>query len=202
MPRAEKNAEKGERTRAAVLKAAVDLFGENGYRATSLNQIAGRAGVVQSVLHHHFGSKEQLLDAALKMHYPPAADRPDMEGVATGKTDFVDEVLRAANRNAANRNLVRFFSVMTGESLTEGHPAHAFFAARYDLVRQGFADAIMQAKGLTDEGSRDLVVSLVSILFAASDGLQMQWLRNPSLDFIGGMELAAQLVRAPLDSLK
>ncbi|RYG88076.1 MAG: TetR/AcrR family transcriptional regulator [Alphaproteobacteria bacterium] len=201
MPRANRNAEKGELTRSAILKAAVELFGENGFRATTMNQIASRAGVVQSALHHHFGGKDQLLDAALKLHYPPAASRPDIEAVAEGKSNFVDEVLRAANRNAQDRDLVRFFSVMTGESLTGDHPAHEFFVARYELVRQGFADAIAKAKGIESEESRRLILLLVSILFAASDGLQMQWLRNPSFDFTGAIELAAAVTRERLDTI-
>jgi AcrR family transcriptional regulator len=202
MPRAERNAEKGERTRATILEAAVALFGENGYRATSISQIASRAGVVQSALHHHFGGKEQLLDAALKMHYPPADNRPDIDAVAKGQSDFVDEVLQAAYRNASNPQLVRFFSVMMGESLTEGHPAYGFFVQRYNLVRHGFADAIAKSKGITDESARSFILANVSMLLAASDGLQMQWLRDPSIDLIASMELAAQLVRTQLASIK
>jgi AcrR family transcriptional regulator len=201
MPRAERIAEQGERTRLSILNAAIELFGENGYRATSLSQLASRAGVVQSVLHHHFGTKEQLLDAVLKIHYPPDADRPDIEAVAKGQAEFVDEVLRAAYRNASNRDLVRFFSVMTGESLTKGHPAHLFFAARYDVVRHGFADAIAEAKNITGEEARRTIISLVSILLAASDGLQMQWLRDPSIDFIHGIQLAARMTQEKLDQL-
>jgi AcrR family transcriptional regulator len=149
-------------------------------------------------LHHHFGGKDQLLEEVLHLHYPPAASRPDIEAVAAGKSDFVDEVLQAAYRNAVDRELVRFFSVMTGESLTQDHPAHGFFVARYDLVRQGFADAIALAKGLDDDVSKREILSLVSILFAASDGLQMQWLRNQSFDFIGTIELTAKLIREQL----
>jgi AcrR family transcriptional regulator len=202
MPRAERNAEQGERTRSAILKAAVDLFGENGYHATSTKQIAQRAGVVQSALHHHFGGKQQLLEAALNLHYPPTENRPDMEAVATGNADFVDEVLKAAYRNVADRELVRFFSVMAGESLTSDHPAHAFFVARYERVRQGFSRAIAQAKGITDQHARNQIFSLVSILFAVSDGLQMQWLRNPSFDFVDAIELAAANTRDQLKAIK
>ncbi|KJF65275.1 MULTISPECIES: TetR/AcrR family transcriptional regulator [Rhizobium/Agrobacterium group] len=201
MPRASKNAEQGERTRAAILAAAIELFGEKGYRATSVSDIAKRAGVVQSALHHHFGAKEQLLDAALTLHYPSSVVRPDMQSVASGKTEFVDEMMGAARRNIADRNLVRFFSVMTGETLTEEHPAHRFFVNRYDIARDGFTDAIAQARGITNENTRKEIALLVSILFGASDGLQMQWLRNPTVDFVAGLEKVAAMVRAAINSL-
>jgi AcrR family transcriptional regulator len=201
MPRAEKNAEKGEQTRAAILKAAVELFGEAGYRATSLSQIAKKAGVVQSALHHHYGGKEQLLDAVLRRYYPADAGRPDIEAVASGERHFVDEVLTAAHRNAQDRDLVRFFSVMTGESLTQGHPAHAFFVGRYDLLRHGFAGAIAKAAGIEDKEIQEVILRIVTLLFATSDGLQMQWLREPSFDFIGAMALAAEMTRERLNAI-
>ncbi|MQB46221.1 TetR/AcrR family transcriptional regulator [Rhizobium sp. ICMP 5592] len=202
MPRALKNAEQGERTRAAILASAIELFGEKGYRATSVSQIAKRAGVVQSALHHHFGAKEQLLDAALKLHYPSSVARPDMQAVATGRTEFVDEMMEAARRNVSDRHLVRFFSVMTGESLTREHPAHQFFVNRYDIARDGFTDAIAQAKSITNDTGRAQVSLLVSILFATSDGLQMQWLRNPSIDFVAGLERVAKMVGEGIQALR
>ncbi|MGV2052395.1 TetR family transcriptional regulator [Agrobacterium sp. 22-209-1] len=202
MPRAQKHAEKGERTRLAILKSAVELFGEKGYRATSISQIAKRAGVVQSALHHHFGAKEMVLEEALKLHYPSSVSRPDMMSVAAGKTEFVDELMAAARRNIRDPELVRFFSVMTGESLTPEHPAHGFFVNRYDVAREGFTDAIAQAKGVRGEAGRAEISLLVSTLFAASDGLQMQWLRNPQVDFLGGLERVAAMVRDGLNSLE
>lgn len=200
-PRALRIAQQGEETRAAAMNAAVELFGENGYHQTSLKQIAQRAGVVQSALHHHFGGKQQLLLAVLEAHYPPFAHRPDMEAVAEGRSEFVDEVLAATRRNAEDRRLVQFFSVMTGESLTGDHPAHEFFVERYSAVRAGFAEAIATAKGVTDQAGRSRIALLVTTLFAASDGLQMQWLRDPTVDLLGGVELTASWVQEQLNSL-
>lgn len=200
-PRAERIAQQGEQTRAAALDAAVELFGENGYRGTSLNQIAQLAGVVQSALHHHFGSKERLLRAALDAHYPASAHRPDMAAVASGRTEFVDEVLNSARHNVNNRRLVRFFSVMMGESLTADHPAHAFFVERYDRVREGFTEAIATAKGITDQTERARISLLVSTLLATSDGLQVQWVRDASVDLVGGIGVVAEMVRSQLRAL-
>lgn len=47
-------------TRKAILDAAEDLFVCHGPSATTLSQIAKKAEVTKSLIHHHFGSKEEL----------------------------------------------------------------------------------------------------------------------------------------------
>ena len=47
-------------TRASILDAAERLFCRSGFAGTSLRDIAVEAGVHQSLIHHHFGSKQQL----------------------------------------------------------------------------------------------------------------------------------------------
>ena len=47
-------------TRDAILDAAQELFTERGFSDTSTSQIAKKANVTKSLIHHHFGSKEQL----------------------------------------------------------------------------------------------------------------------------------------------
>lgn len=201
MPRAKRNAERGEQTRAAIVAAAVELFGERGFRGTSISQIAQKAGVVQSVLHHHFGSKEQLLNAALASHYRGVVDRPDMEAIAVGQIDFFDEMMRVTEFNHQHPDLVRFFSVMTGEALTDDHPAQLFFKQRYDAVRAGFVSAIAKSKGIDDEAMLRQISEIVTIFFAVSDGLQMQWLRNPDIDFVGGVKLMTEMLRHRLTAI-
>ena len=43
------------------MTAAVDLFAEHGYDATSVSQVITRAGVAKGGFYHHFASKEALL---------------------------------------------------------------------------------------------------------------------------------------------
>ena len=47
-------------TRDAILDAAEKIFVEKGFSATSMSNIAKGAKVTKSLIHHHFGSKEQL----------------------------------------------------------------------------------------------------------------------------------------------
>lgn len=55
----------GAATRDKVLQAAIDCVLEVGYRETSTNEVARRAGVTWGVIQHQFGSREQLLLAVL-----------------------------------------------------------------------------------------------------------------------------------------
>lgn len=56
---------KGERTRRAVLDAAVERFGRDGYRSTSVVDVARDAGVGGTVPYTYFSSKAELFTAAL-----------------------------------------------------------------------------------------------------------------------------------------
>jgi AcrR family transcriptional regulator len=48
-------------TRDRIVAAAVSLFAEQGYDATSVNQVVHRAEVAKGALYHHFTSKDDLL---------------------------------------------------------------------------------------------------------------------------------------------
>ncbi|HET7312048.1 MAG TPA: helix-turn-helix domain-containing protein [Mycobacteriales bacterium] len=48
-------------TRATILAAAQRLFGEKGYDATSLRQIADAVGTTKAAVYYHFPAKEHLL---------------------------------------------------------------------------------------------------------------------------------------------
>src|SRR5436305_14859722 len=56
---------KGEHTRAAILDAAIARFGRDGYRATSVADIARDAAVGGTVAYAYFDDKEALFLAAL-----------------------------------------------------------------------------------------------------------------------------------------
>lgn len=51
--------------RRGLLDAAVAVFNESGYDATSVAALATRLGLSKAALYHHFSSKEEILDTAL-----------------------------------------------------------------------------------------------------------------------------------------
>ena len=71
MPVKEKeNPTKGETTRIAIEDAAVELFMEHGYHATSMRQIAEHAGLALGGIYNHFSSKEELFEGIIVDKHP------------------------------------------------------------------------------------------------------------------------------------
>jgi AcrR family transcriptional regulator len=59
-------------TREDILAAARNQFGRRGYNGATIRGIAAEAGVNPALVHHFFGSKEQVFVAALNMPFNPA----------------------------------------------------------------------------------------------------------------------------------
>jgi AcrR family transcriptional regulator len=57
---------RGQATRLRIVDAARDVLVERGYADTSTRAVAEQAGVQLSLVHYHFGSKQQLLVAVLE----------------------------------------------------------------------------------------------------------------------------------------
>ena len=88
-------ARKGEVTRLAVENAAIQLFMEQGYHATSMRQIAERAGLALGGIYNHFASKDQIFEAIIVDQHPYKRILPLILAVE-GKTP--EEFFRSAFR--------------------------------------------------------------------------------------------------------
>jgi AcrR family transcriptional regulator len=61
-----KNAERGQATRAHLVDVATPLFAEKGYDGTSIEAVLAGSGVSRGALYHHFPGKEALFFAVLE----------------------------------------------------------------------------------------------------------------------------------------
>ncbi|WP_199435296.1 TetR/AcrR family transcriptional regulator [Qaidamihabitans albus] len=171
----------GER-REQILTVATEMFGNGGFRGVALADIATAVGISQPGLLHHFKSKEELLIAALE-HRDADSTQHMQEMFRT--SSVVDAVLSLCRHNMANPESMRLFAVESAESIEPGHPAHDFFRRRYVRVRQVMAERVRH-----DQAAGKLPAELDPVQFAAElhavmDGLQVQWLLDPSFDMAG-----------------
>jgi AcrR family transcriptional regulator len=65
-------------SREDILAAARVMFGDRGYDRASIRAIAGEAGVDPALVHHFFGTKEELFAAAMELPLDPAAIIPTL----------------------------------------------------------------------------------------------------------------------------
>jgi AcrR family transcriptional regulator len=114
--------------RMRILAAAFECFCEFGYEKSSMKRIAARAGVSQPLLHHHFDTKERLLQSAIgKMAadlFSTAADRLPQRGSVVERLDAAKELLYAlfVNNLLAASFTVEFAAVANhNESLKQAY---------------------------------------------------------------------------------
>ncbi|MGE0816464.1 MAG: TetR/AcrR family transcriptional regulator [Vicinamibacterales bacterium] len=88
--------ERSERSRAAILDAALELFSHRGYGATSMRDIAAKAGVSTGSVYHHFQDKEAIFQALLAQ-FQDVTRRPDFPiNVVLERGEFLDDFGRLA----------------------------------------------------------------------------------------------------------
>lgn len=57
-----------EERRLQILEKALIVFASNGFKGTSIKDIAEAAGISQGLMYHYFASKEELLEATVQYH--------------------------------------------------------------------------------------------------------------------------------------
>ncbi|WP_225799739.1 TetR/AcrR family transcriptional regulator [Streptomyces sp. NK15101] len=186
---------RSEERRADILRAALEVIAERGYRGATLGSVAERVGLTQQGLLHYYPTKEALLVAVLEER-----DRWDTSGGPDREGWRLDLLESLVEYNAMRPGIVQTFSALLGESVTDGHPAREFFTERYTQVRANMA-AVLRLEfgerlpgGLTPERAAPL-------LTAVMDGLQYQWLLDPSaVDMPGAFRDFLRLLRGDEDS--
>jgi len=80
-------------TREAILDAARRAFAEQGYQQATVRGVAELAGVDPALVHHYFGTKQELFVAAVQLPVNPVeqlaavlADDPDLVGRRLAET--------------------------------------------------------------------------------------------------------------------
>jgi AcrR family transcriptional regulator len=149
---------KRERTRAALIAATLEVAKEKGFAATSLDEIAARAGMTKGAIYSNFAGKSELLLAAMfskDFSIPPSAPleapAPDqVRGMAQGLVEMIERT----------RGEERFLAEFEFYAITDPEMRKAFA----DFYTEGFgftAEYLAKVEGLGGAMSaRDLAVAL------------------------------------------
>ncbi|MEU6583364.1 TetR/AcrR family transcriptional regulator [Nocardia sp. NPDC046763] len=185
---------RGDDRREQIIDEALKAFADNGYRSTSIAEIADRCGLSQPGLLHYFPNKAALLSAVLDYRDRLDHDRLGFDQQLRGK-DALVRLAQLVDHNMHVPGLVRLFTVLTSEAVTADHPAHRWALNRYRLLPDYLAGALQA--GIDDGTIRKDIdpAAIARQVFAMMDGLQLQWLMDPDT-----VDMAA-LFRAYVDEL-
>jgi AcrR family transcriptional regulator len=179
---------KSAETKATIGRAALAVVREKGHRGLTTAEVSERAGVSEATRFYHFPTRDHLLVAAME-----AAEVENEEFMATigGEVRDLDEVpAMLVRRGMANVNDLRLFAALAGEAPDPDHPAHDFLKAHNERAVQGYASGVRQ-RMVAGLAHPDLDPdSVARQMMACWNGLQSQWLTDPSFD------LADEIVQA------
>ncbi|MFN8433229.1 MAG: helix-turn-helix domain-containing protein [Anaerolineales bacterium] len=96
---------KGERTRIQIEDAAIELFIEQGYHATSMRQIADRADLALGGIYNHFKSKDEIFEAIVVDKHPYKRILPlILEAEGEKMEDFLSNAARIVIKELTSQN--------------------------------------------------------------------------------------------------
>jgi AcrR family transcriptional regulator len=191
---------KGRLRRADIIAAAMEVYREAGYHASSLREIAKRAGLTHAGLIYYFPSKEALLAAVLERRDEIDTEREHLDTTPPGLA-VLRHFVRLAAHNADNPGVVDLYARLAAEAVAVDHPAHGYFRRHYRIARES-AEKSFRALAASGEFRADLDPATAALTFVALwDGLQVQWLTNPAeVDMVGGIRSHLRsLLTIPLD---
>ena len=166
--------------RKELMAVAIDCFARYGYQGTSIDRIAGTAGVTKGALYYHFRDKEEMLFEAVK-------DRiAEFEELVVGSVKRVSdpagslaEIARVCAHIATKNNLRRFILTLMVEALdTNPRLSEAFrdILRRFRSYLAGIV-RVGQDKGVF---RRDIDAAMAAELFAGGViGAELQYYQDP-----------------------
>jgi Transcriptional regulator len=179
---------KGQERRDEILRAAVEVISREGYRGASLSQIGRSIGIDSAHIIYYFSSREVLLQEVLRNW-----DDDNAAQTAGGK-DIFEWMVASARRNTKTPGLVQLYTAFAAEAADPGHPAHDFFRARFTTLQGYIADEIrrrQKAGSVAPELDADHAAMM---LIAQSDGLQVRWLVDRSIDMAASLATEIDLL--------
>ena len=140
--------EKSERSRRQVLDAALHLFSHRGFGATSVREIADKAGVSIGNVYHHFPDKEAIFQALLSELWESVLSRrfPFRRALVRGRFPDNLDALGWAARESVNEYRQHLALIYVDVIEFEGTHIRRFYAE----LSANFAK-IIQEEGLQEE---------------------------------------------------
>jgi AcrR family transcriptional regulator len=169
----------GIRRRREIVEAASRTFARYGYTGGSLRQIADDVGVTPAALARHFKNKYGLLQAVL-VRWEEDVDALHLPG--TKGLDYFRVLPTLVEHHVGEPGMIELLLTLATEATDPQHPAREWAVTRYRRVIDLGIHYLTEARDLGEiapMGDEQIEMEARGV-FALMDGIQLQWLLDPS----------------------
>jgi len=197
-PRRTQRERVGESSRR-LAEAAIALFAEKGYAATTAQEIGLRAGYSRDMVRVRFGTKEALVDAILTSQYENRLDTPD-DPADSGLDRVLGRIDRMRQFAEDDGQLLRAMLVLNFEAAQADDQLRTrirrwldqFLGAIVEAVRAGQSDASIVSEPDADTLAREILSTAI--------GYAYWWIVEPDFDLPTELTRWAERLEAQLRS--
>jgi AcrR family transcriptional regulator len=170
---------KGEQTRAAIVEAALRMFREQGYEATTMRAIAKEAGVATGNAYYYFDSKEHLIQGFYDRNQ--AAQRIAAEPVLSTERDFAARLRGVLHAGIDVNAPYHAFAATFFKSAAEPSSPLSPFSAESSPAREAAIGIFREVvEGSSARLDPELRKELPELLWLAWMGVVLFWVHDKS----------------------
>ena len=155
--------------RESILATAMAIIDEQGHQGLTMRSLARECGLSAPGLMHYFPDMPTLVVAVVAYREERDAQFFVIDEPGPGATRrMLDQVIENI---IARPKAAELFAIVEAQAIDPRHPGHEYFKLRSDALVKEFAPMV----GVEYANPEQLLRQLISI----SDGLQLNWLREP-----------------------
>lgn len=192
-PAGDTKTQKGEQTKALILKTALEMLRERGYEKTTMRAIAQEAGVSLGNAYHYFGSKDELIQAFYQQTHDEHLSRSS-RGLRQAAS-LKERLLAVMRMKISTLEPYHEFAGVLFKTAADPRSPLNPFAAQSDPVRQ---DSIRLFESLVAETKaripNDLRAELPYLLWLYHMGIILFWIHDRSPEHRRTYQLINQTV--------
>jgi len=156
-------ADKSDVSTRKVLKAALALFSRQGFRATTMRQIARRSSLSVGNLYHHFGGKEEIFKRLIDEYWEALLDPELPLNRIFGRARFPDDLeeMAAAIEQVVAANSAHILLIYIDVIEFKGRHIRAFYQQMADRFAATYAERLAARQQAGELGDVDPLVAVM-----------------------------------------
>jgi AcrR family transcriptional regulator len=168
-----------------IIKAAFEVFQENGYHNTRMKEIADKAGLGKGTLYEYFSSKKDLFETS--MIYSMEIGFDGIKKIIEKELNFKDKVIEyfSYKMNFMKRQDTIFESFFTNRELISDRVRDTFFCSMKDhyndiilIVEQGIKEGMVR-----EDADKDILASCILSISNQHLGINSLGEKNKEVDY-------------------